>query len=251
MTTLQPDALEEIFLKLEEESERRALEAEEAAHSPNIPDLAVAAQRAARRRHRHRGSVSISRFGHVDDPAEENTLGPSHTPPAFVRDMTAIAPFYGAQLHNHSVDSLSDESLFLDDGGHSAESEHVTQVHRIAGRPCLRRSVEEILQRTLARSRSKNCFSSSDVDTNVVIGVVVEEEDHVDDPEPRQSGRAKAYVQAPSMLRPQSSRMTIPGAGTRDKNGSWRSKAGELFKRKDRPRRSTLWTMTPSQQSYF
>ena len=82
MTTLQPDALEEvsrpylvpinglthrsqIFLKLEEESERRALEAEDAAHSPNIPDLAVPAQRAARRRHRHRASVSISRFGHV------------------------------------------------------------------------------------------------------------------------------------------------------------------------------------------
>jgi len=82
MTTLQPDALEEvsrpylvpinvlthrsqIFLKLEEESERRALEAEDAAHSPNIPDLAVPAQRAARRRLGHRGSVSISRFGHV------------------------------------------------------------------------------------------------------------------------------------------------------------------------------------------
>ena len=55
----------QIFLKLEEESERRALEAEEAAHSPNIPDLTVAAQRVARRRHTHRGSVSISRFGHV------------------------------------------------------------------------------------------------------------------------------------------------------------------------------------------
>ena len=149
------------------------------------------------------------------------------------------------------MDSLCDESLFLDDAGHSAESEHVTQVHRIAGRRCLRLSVGGILQRTLARSRSKNRISSSDVDTNVVIGVVVEEEDHVDDPEPRLSGQAKAYVHAPSMLRPQSSRMTIPGAGTRDKNGSWRSKAGELFKRKNRPRRSTLWTMTPSQQSYF
>ena len=84
MTTLKPDAFEEvskllgrvsqqptplhssqIFLKLEEESERRAIEAEEAAHSPNIPDLATAAQRAAQRRQRNRGSVSVSRFGHV------------------------------------------------------------------------------------------------------------------------------------------------------------------------------------------
>jgi len=85
MTTLQPDAFEEvsrlhfvrssskrvltrpfqIFLKLEEESERRALEAEEAALSPNLPELAVAAQRATRRRQSNRGSISISRFGHV------------------------------------------------------------------------------------------------------------------------------------------------------------------------------------------
>lgn len=84
MTTLKPDALEEvswllgtvsqqpspfhlsqIFLKLEEESERRAIEAEEVAPSPNIPDLAIAAQRAAQRRQRSKGSVSVSRFGHV------------------------------------------------------------------------------------------------------------------------------------------------------------------------------------------
>jgi hypothetical protein len=85
MTTLQPDAFEEvsrlyfvrssskrvltrpfqIFLKLEEESERRALEAEESALSPNIPELAVAAQRAMQRKQRNRGSISISRFGHV------------------------------------------------------------------------------------------------------------------------------------------------------------------------------------------
>jgi hypothetical protein len=81
---MQPDAFEEvsrlsfvrssskrvltrpfqIFLKLEEESERRALEAEDAL-SPNIPELAVAAQRATRRREGNRGSISISRFGHV------------------------------------------------------------------------------------------------------------------------------------------------------------------------------------------
>lgn len=60
-----PFHLSQIFLKLEEESERRAIEAEEAAHSPNIPDLASVAQRVAQRRQRSRGSVSVSRFGHV------------------------------------------------------------------------------------------------------------------------------------------------------------------------------------------
>jgi len=83
MTTSKPDTLEQVshpcfvltngrphshsqtFLKLEEESERRALEAEGTALSPDIPDLGVAAQRAARQMRRHRGSVSVSRFGHV------------------------------------------------------------------------------------------------------------------------------------------------------------------------------------------
>jgi len=227
------------------------LEAEEAALSPDIPDLAVAAQRAARRRQKNRGSISISRFGHVEEPTQQTSLGPSHTPPSFVHDMMAFAPFYGVQLRNQSVDTLSDSSSFHDDAERSAESEHVTQVHRIAGRRCLRSSVEGILQRTLSRSQSNNALCPSDVNTNVVIGVVVEE-DHVEDPEPRQPGHAKAFVQAPSTLRPQSSRMTIPGAGRRDANWSWRSKAGELFKRKAaQPRRNTLWTMTPSQQSYL
>jgi hypothetical protein len=41
------------------------MQAEEATDSPDIPDIPVAAQRAVQRRQRHRGSVSISRFGHV------------------------------------------------------------------------------------------------------------------------------------------------------------------------------------------
>jgi len=147
---------------------------------------------------------------------------------------------------------LSDESSFRDDAGRSVESEHVTQVHRIAGRRGLQRSVEGILQRTLSRSRPKpySTLSSSDLNTNVVIGVVVEK-DHVEESEPSQAGRAKAYVQAPSAPRPLPSRtMTIPGAGKRDANGSWRSKAGELFKRKTRARGSTVWTMTTPTQAY-
>ncbi len=217
----------------------------------------------------------------VEEPTQQTAPSPSHTPPAGANGMATFAPIHAAQSHvrslarsvarapspthpywadmntllaqNHSADSLSDESSFRDDAGRSAESEHVTQVHRIAGRRCLQRSVEGILQRTLSRSRSKQCstLSSSDLNTNVVIGVVVEE-DHVEESEVPQAGRAKAYVQAPSAPRPQPSRtMTIPGAGKRDANGSWRSKAGELFKRKTWARRSTVWTMTtPTQQAY-
>lgn len=152
-------------------------------------------------------------------------------------------------LQNTSADSLSSESS-LDD----TESEHVTQVHRIAGRLSLPRSVGGMLQRTLCPSP----LSPRAADTNVVIGVVVEEnhveENHVEELEPREAtprpaSRAKAYVHAPCTLRPQPSRMTIPGAGARDAMGSWRSKAQELFKRKTRPRGSSIWTVTATQQS--
>ena len=310
MTTLKPDAFEEvsgllrsverqpspfcfsqIFLKLEEESERRALEAEGAAHSPNIPDLAMVAEQAAQQRQRSRGSISISRFGHVspshfflsrtsdarpkieDDTQQQTTLRPSSQirPPALVHRMTTFSPFYAAQSHvclslagyacsepmrwadrgfvaqNPSADSLSDQSFFGDDGGLSAESEHVTQVHRIAGRQSLPRSVGGMLQRTLTRSWTSSGLSSSGINTNVVVGVVVEE-DHVEEPEPREGlpRQSMVYAQAPT-LRPQPSRMTIPGAQKRDANGSWRSRAGELFRRKARPR-NTLWS-TPRQES--
>ncbi len=144
------------------------------------------------------------------------------------------------------MDSLSDVSLFGDDTGLSAESEHVTQVHRIAGRRSLPRSVGGMLQRTLTRARSNGALSLSGINTNVVVGVVIEE-DHVEEPEPREGlpRRAMVYAQAPSALGPQPSRMTIPGAERREANGSWRSRAGELFRRKAQPRR-TLWSMTPS-----
>jgi len=250
MTTSKPDALEQIFLKLEEESERRALEADDTALSPDIPDLAVAAQRAARQMRRHRGSVSISRFGHMEEPTRQANLGPPQMPQGFVHGMATLSPFYAVQSYNHSVDSLSDQSSFDDDGGRSADSQHVTQVHRIAGRQSLPRSVGEMLQRTLTRSRSKNELSSNGTNTNVIIGVVVEK-DHVEEahrPEtpPRPASRAMVYAQAPAPLRSQPSRMTIPGATipgarTRDTNGGWRSKAGELFKRKARPRGGSLW----------
>ena len=129
MTTLKPDAFEEvswllgtisqqpspfhlsqIFLKLEEESERRAIEAEEAALSPNITDLAIAAQRAAQRRQRNRGSVSVSRFGHVRirsffshesydssrTKIEEDTQHQASSSP--LQMPTPVTTFYGVSL---------------------------------------------------------------------------------------------------------------------------------------------------------
>lgn len=140
------------------------------------------------------------------------------------------------------MDSLSDVSFFGDDTGLSVESEHVTQVHRIAARQSLPRSVGALggmLQRTLTRARANGDLSSSGLNANVVVGVVIEE-DHVEEAEPR-GGLPRStmvYAQAPSALGPQSSRVTIPGAERREANGSWRSKAGELFRRKAQPCRT-------------
>ncbi|KAI9465144.1 hypothetical protein BJY52DRAFT_1209586 [Lactarius psammicola] len=196
MTTLKPDAFEEIFLKLEEESERRAImmQAEEARVSSRTPDLAAASQRAGQRRQRYRGSISISRFGHIEDYTQQaSSSSTPQTPTAFVDGMTTFAPFYHSQSYNDSADSLSSESSLDDDAAFRAESEHVTQVHRIAGRLSLPRSVGGMLQRTLSRP---NCLSPRAADTNVVIGVVVEE-NHVEELEPREAtprpaSRAKA-----------------------------------------------------------
>ena len=147
----------------------------------------------------------------------------------------------GFVAQNHSVDSLSEASFFGDDTGLSAESEHVTQVHRIAGRQSLPRSVGGMLQRTLTRARTNGGLSSG-INTNVVVGVVVEK-DHVEEEEPREGLPRSTMVYAqPSALGPQSSQVTIPGAERREANGNWRSR---LFRRKAQPRR-TLWSMTPS-----
>ena len=187
--------------------------------------------------------------------------------PTFVHGMTTFSPFYGVQSHvcgyasaeptrwadrgfvaqNPSADSLSAESIYGDDAGLSAENDHVTQVHRIAGRQSLPRSVGGILQRTLTRSWTNGDLTSNGLNTSVVVGVVVEE-NHREEPEPREGQPRRAMVYAPSAPRPQATRRaTIPGA---EKRGtSWRSRAGELFRRKARPSRSTLWSVTPSQES--
>jgi hypothetical protein len=206
------------------------------------------------------GRTTDARAKIEEDTQQQTTLGPSQMPPP-----ACMAPFYMARSHvclslagyvrlepvcwadgrvaqNPSADSLSDDSFFGDDAVLSAETEHVTQVRRIAGRQSLSRSVGGMLQRTLTRSWTNSGLSLNGTNTNVVVGVVVEE-DHVEEPEPREGlhRRATVYTQAPSTL---SSRITIPGA---EKRVSWRRKAEELFRRKARQRGSTLWSITPSQ----
>ncbi|KAI0067630.1 hypothetical protein BV25DRAFT_1819020 [Artomyces pyxidatus] len=228
MSLSNPDALEKIFLKLEKESERRALLDEATRDLPDlVPDHPIDSLR--RRRERRRGSVSISRFGQIADTARGTQLTFSVPQSPLLTPNNPLASFYQAQSHAASADSLSSTDS-EDVPGHRTAHDHVTQVHRIAAR----RSVGGILSRTLSRSRSKNSLSSNGIDTNVVIGVVVEEahaEEEQEIPRP-----ATAY--GPNReLREQASRFTI-GAG--ESQRGWTGRAKDLFGKKFRRRSSTL-----------
>ena len=132
-----------------------------------------------------------------------------------------------------STDSFESDSSDDDSFTRHLESDHVTQVQRIAARQTIRRSVGGILQRTLSRSRSKpQLLEQADID--VVIGVVVEEAatvEHDVDPNSRPESRAMIYADVSDrdrQLRSQPSRYTI--AASAEKRGIV-SRARELGRR--------------------
>ncbi|KAI0314633.1 hypothetical protein OF83DRAFT_1285434 [Amylostereum chailletii] len=206
-----PEALEKIFQKLEAESERRAREEEGTGSLGGTRS----------QKQRRRTSVSISRFGQVDDPSLRTTTFSLPSTPAA---LTTPPMYTASQHHVQSSDSLESTSTIEGTPEWRRESEHVTQVHRIAARQSISRSVGGILQRTLSRSRSKNSLTSVGID-NVIIGVVVEEnatvehrEDEHDVPRPESRAMVYAHESEPAQqqqqqrhLRTQASRMTIAG----------------------------------------
>ncbi|KAI0030321.1 hypothetical protein K488DRAFT_87892 [Vararia minispora EC-137] len=217
-----PEALEKIFQKLEQESERRAQE--------DLASNPVAAGAAAARsatRDRRRTSISISRFGQVDDP-QTTTFSIPTTP------TLSTTPHIYTQRHRDSTDSLESTSSTVGAHEHHLESDHVTQVHRIAARQSIGRSVGGILQRTLSRSRSKpQLVAGADVD--VVIGVVVEEaatvEHAPEEDDLRPESRAMAYADSGRQLRNQASRFTIAAAAPPPERKGIMGRAKELSRR--------------------
>ncbi|KAJ3829625.1 hypothetical protein EV361DRAFT_248834 [Lentinula raphanica] len=173
-----PDSLEKIFQRVEEESQRRA-----AANLSVVPvseqdktgelmrPTSLDVQRLSSLKSRRRGSVSITRFGQLTD--DSATDPPANTPPASPAIITALAsqsPFYQSQLLNTSHESLGSHTD--NDESHAEDDDQVTQVHRIAARQTLSRTVGSFLPRRLSRARSRPVIEDSD--GTLVIGVSVQ-----------------------------------------------------------------------------
>ncbi|TFY77474.1 hypothetical protein EWM64_g6538 [Hericium alpestre] len=220
-----PEALEKIFEKLEAESERRAqAQEEEDEEARSIPGkLPDSTSLSTTKRNRRRTSISVSRFGQVDDPSKKAAFSVPSAP-----SYAANTSFYQAQAHSPSCDSLTSNGSV--DSGHQKESEHTTQVLRIAGKQSLSRSVGGALSRTLYRSRSKASLTYSDIDhPNVVIGVIVEEKTAAaSSGEQERLETARAY--GPS-LKDKPSRHTIAGGETDNPDAGWLLRAKGLSKK--------------------
>jgi len=222
-----PEPLEKIFQKVEEESERRAQEDVASEFAESKTNVAPATNQVKNRR---RGSISISRFGQL---AEESLKG-SQGPPPTLSTIASRSAFYQVQAANDSAKSFaSGASADLDDEGAHLEDVHVTQMHQIAGRQSISKTVGSLLPRRLSRARSANILAG---EGNVVIGVSVEEAT-VESAEGAEASHA--VVHAPGALRKQPSRLTM--AGSSPARNSWVAKARgftQKFRRKGKVTRS-------------
>ncbi|KAA1470444.1 hypothetical protein DENSPDRAFT_836240 [Dentipellis sp. KUC8613] len=244
-----PEALEKIFEKLEAESERRAREEEQELYSP---PSSLSRRTSAVQRKQRRSSISISRYGQVDNPSQKAAFSVPSTP-----SYSASTSFYKAQSHVHSTDSLSSVGS-AETANCRRESDHTTQVQRIAGKQSISRSVGGMLSRKLSRSRSKASLTSGLDQPGVVIGVIVEEktalatvtsEEHA-----RPESRATAYGPPRGTLKNQASRYTIAGgsetvdAEMDTEDGGWVSRAKDLSKKIKRRSRALLTTERTTSQ---
>ncbi|KAI0753409.1 hypothetical protein C8Q80DRAFT_1267815 [Daedaleopsis nitida] len=189
------DLIEQIFQKVEEETERRALEEqrEEERSRPSTANrpsptgttatgstaAAAAATAAAGRdptRDRRRGSISVSRFGQTADLSAGTCDNPSKLPSrknSLIINAGTNGAFYKAQKFTGSADSFaSDTELPQQEDAH--DEEQVTQMETIAGRVSLGKAMGRTIARRLSRARTRSRDILT-VPSGLVIGVSVEE----------------------------------------------------------------------------
>ncbi|KAG7449830.1 uncharacterized protein BT62DRAFT_609277 [Guyanagaster necrorhizus] len=162
-----PESLEKIFQRVEEETERRAQE-----QSPSPPE---SPEKTLKVKSRHRGSVSISRFGQLsDDFTQVFNATRSATPtPSRISPLAERSRFF---TKNRSVDSLTSDKHSDDEDGLSEDSHHVTQMQQIVGRKTtISRAIGGLIPGRLSHTRSRSIIDTA-VDSSMVIGVFVEEE---------------------------------------------------------------------------
>ncbi|KAI0765683.1 hypothetical protein BD413DRAFT_615587 [Trametes elegans] len=184
------DFIEQIFQKVEQESERRAREQSEFeeqslldAHgrvaSPAPSAFAPAAPAAVSvvrdgPRDRRRGSISVSRFGQVTDLSSHTAENPSTLPSrtnSVIISAGNTGAFYQAQKFAGSADSFASSHEPRPD---EREEEQVTQMETIAGRVSIGKAVGGLIARRLSRSRTRSRDILS-TPSGLVIGVSVEE----------------------------------------------------------------------------
>jgi len=226
-----PEPLEKIFQQVEEESERRAQEDlhNRYAVAPEAAEK-LKSSTFSKLRSRRRGSISITRFGELADEVKaKSSQGPST--PSQMSSIASQSPFYKAQITNDSNTSFaSDASAHTDNIEAHTEDNHITHMHKIAGRQSISKTVGGLLPRRLSRARSAHVISNADA--NVVIGVSVEAKVEATE----DAGDTPAQVHAPGNLRSQASKLSMPSLNPPP--SGWISKAKgftQKFRRKSRP----------------
>jgi len=153
------DLLEEKFRRVEEASERRALD------GPELPQRDIVEPSAqAGKKHKRRG-VSVSQFG-KDERGED---GPRNLAPSPLSAAASKSTFYHTLANPRSVDSLVSENSKETRHG---EEPHEIRVERINGRYSLPKTVGALLPRRLTRAQSSLDYVPGD--RNMVIDVSVE-----------------------------------------------------------------------------
>ncbi|KAF5355451.1 hypothetical protein D9758_006291 [Tetrapyrgos nigripes] len=234
-----PESLEKIFQRVEEESERRAQE-EKGLETPQLGDRLKAlsptpSSSSLRTRSRRRGSVSISRFGQLDEltrkPSSDNISIPPKSP-TIISTLAAQSTFYKHHGENGSYDSVNSVEE-EDERAHAEDAHQVTQVHRIAPRQSISRTVGSLIPRRLSRA-SRQVIAETNAAGDVVIGVSVEAA--TVEAEGGAGEAVQATVHAPG-LRPKASKASLVSLGS-GSGGGWLHKAKSFtgkFRRKSKP----------------
>ncbi|KAF9479494.1 hypothetical protein BDN70DRAFT_894937 [Pholiota conissans] len=224
-----PEPLEQIFQKVEEESERRAQQARlDDLDSVSVEKVANAAT-AKRQKEKRRGSISISRIGQrtklvSDDYVTKDQVSRSPSVLAFAPN----TQFYQSHIANLSTNSIaSGASQFSNAGAHTEDDNHVTQMHHIVGKPSIS---SKIIPRRLSRSKSASVMAppgTQNMEANVVIGISIQEavveSVHEEQDGERVATRSRsASVVARGPIQKQQSQSTL---GSRLQKSNWLSMA--------------------------
>jgi len=180
-TPLSLDPLEEIFLKVEEESERRAQAKTGSLVEP------LSGQDSLRSSAHQRARLSVSRFGEkVADIASDSG---SRVPP--VPDLGPTFPSSTSRFYQSRIKPSSTNSLLYDDNTEpwtDEDEHHITRIERLPATRTLANVLGEVLSR-IAHGSSANPLSLRDTDVNIGVSVKYATADSPNDEEDVDRGK--------------------------------------------------------------